>query len=311
MFAKHLSVLIRRSSVSTTRRTSTASLLSSFTCAANSFIFQQFSFSTTTSTDGVDSNKDEQIRLLKTLGYRDLQRLAKLHEHIKGNQSKNDLVEQLSEVMPSSFLSSRTTKWLPKDAEVDTEATTTRGDVGGGALDWLAPDDVDVKNRRVMKNMAGTFDPDADRQLVKDQIQDENSNLENRMFDTTFQIVEGEPLSSDHIVSILAQNNARNIRQYRHVRTDAETYIIATGLSLRHVRSLKDALVYAAKKTKIPGLSSSSVAASGRKSPLAHWDIIDLRETVVHLLTEQGRELYDLETLWTVGLTEKDMEDLA
>ena len=33
-----------------------------------------------------------------------------------------------------------------------------------------------------------------------------------------------------------------------------------------------------------------------------------LNDTVVHLMTEHGRELYDLEQLWTHGFTQEDLE---
>ena len=280
--------------------------------------------STTTSstTTTTTTTTDEQRRLLDTLEYRDLQRLAKAHAHIKGNQTKKELIHQLSQVLPSTTLSPHTSRWSPP------ENNSTVEEEEDDALDWLAPDDVDVNNRRVLKRRpplrreksifdklhrasptttTSLLDPDA-------EFHDENyanplkTGLETSLETSNYEVIPGVPLTADHIVHILADNNARNIQQYHQVRTDAEHYIIATGLSLRHVRSLKDALVHAAKKTKIPGLSSSNVAGSGRKSPLEHWEIIDLRDTMVHLMTDQGRELYDLEGLWVHGLTEKDME---
>ena len=264
---------------------------------------------------------DEQRRLLEGLEYRDLQRLAKLHENIKGNQTKKELIRQLAEVVPSSVLSTRTTKWLPstdENREVTNPTATTAST--NDASDWLAPDDVDTSNRRVMKArpqvarelsssspaLAGLLDPDG-AEWHHDPLYGQPNGLETQVL-TPMTVVENEPLTAEHIVYILAQNNARNIQQYHQVRTDAEHYIIASGLSLRHVRSLKEALVHAAKQTKIVGLSSSNIASGGRKSPLAHWEIIDLRETMIHIMTDQGRELYDLEGLWLNGITEQDME---
>ena len=66
----------------------------------------------------------------------------------------------------------------------------------------------------------------------------------------------------------LAQNNARDISVFHAPsefgRVDAEWYVLATGLGLRHVHSLKDAIVHAVKQTKVPGLSSSAVAGGGK-----------------------------------------------
>ena len=304
---------------------------------------------------------DEQHKLLQSLNRRDLPRLAKMH-NVRGNQTSVALVEQLSVILASSTLSAHSTKWVPKEnttALGDGGDVESEGDeVNSSASAWLAPDEVDPTNRRVMKStrsqghshhspglefvarrenkedtedeelmdgdgtlvdITGALDPDAE---WYEAIQRSDSNISeggrkglevhwnnNDTPTSTLIISEGVPLSVEQIVHILADNNARDIHQYDQIRMDAEHYVIATGLSLRHVRSLKDALVHAAKKTKVPGLSSSSIATSGRKSPLAHWEVIDLRETMVHLMTGQGRELYDLEGLWKHGVTQKDMED--
>ena len=332
-----------------------------------------------TSTSSSSSNiSDDQLGLLKSLGYRDLQRLAKLH-NINARQKGTVLIQELSEILPATLLSKRTTKWMPPQEDetdpdpvnMNTQVYATRQDQAAAkdhdhdsaAADWLAPGDVDPTNKRIMKqsthhysprqaalstsfptmgeddplpgaatststtstasttstsssfttsktDITGALDPDAEWHDVIRASTLPGGLERTRDFTQPMQIVEGVPLSSDHIIDILAENNARNIQQFDQVRADAEHYIIATGLSLRHVRSLRDALVFAAKKTKVPGLSSSSIASGGKKSPLMHWEVINLRETMVHVLTEQGRILYDLETLWTKGLTEKDLEEL-
>jgi ribosome silencing factor RsfS/YbeB/iojap len=294
---------------------------------------------------------DEQHTILKSLSRKDLQRLAKMHG-IRGNQTNVGLVEQLSVVLPSSTISAQSTKWAPKEESAD-DGNAEGGGGNNSASAWLAPDDVEPTNRRIMKtrhqgpatglqyfardkkemeedekdeedkegkkkwstDITDALDPDAEcyEAIQRSKIScGGRKGLEVKWSEespSTIVISEGVPLSVEQIVHILAENNARDIHQYDQIRVDAEHYVIATGLSLRHVRSLKDALVHSAKKTKVAGLSSSNIASSGKRSPMAHWELIDLREIVVHIMTSQGRKLYNLEGLWKNGITEKDLED--
>jgi ribosomal silencing factor RsfS len=227
-----------------------------------------------------------------------------------------------------------TLSWPPRE---DADA-----DAPGSATDWLAPDDVDPANRRIIKTplpppaslppagTAGTSATAGDRAagagayLVSDLDPDAADHLSlvppsggietrpDELVPHSATIVPGQVLTSDHLVWILAQNNARDISVFHAPtafgRVDAEWYVLATGLGLRHVHSLKDAIVHAVKQTMVPGLSSAAVAGGGKRRTPEHWEVIDLNDTVVHLMTEHGRELYDLEQLWTHGFTQEDLE---
>jgi ribosome-associated protein len=77
----------------------------------------------------------------------------------------------------------------------------------------------------------------------------------------------------------------------RAITSFADTFVLATGTSDRHVRSVADAVVEAAK-------------AAGEK-PLGvegyddgRWVLIDLGDVVVHLFRREVREYYDLDRLW-------------
>ena len=78
----------------------------------------------------------------------------------------------------------------------------------------------------------------------------------------------------------------------RDVTSYADTFILATGNSDRHARSIADAV-------------RAAVAARGEK-PLGvegydegRWVLIDLGDVIVHVFQSDVREEYDLERLWS------------
>jgi ribosome-associated protein len=71
--------------------------------------------------------------------------------------------------------------------------------------------------------------------------------------------------------------------------TDA--FLLATGTSDRHVRSVVDAMLEASKE-----MGTSPLGVEGYDE--GRWVLIDLNEVVVHVFQEEVREYYDLERLW-------------
>ena len=71
--------------------------------------------------------------------------------------------------------------------------------------------------------------------------------------------------------------------------TDA--FLLATGTSDRHVRSVADAVLEASKE-----MGRSPLGVEGYDE--GRWVLIDLNEVVVHIFQEEVREYYDLERLW-------------
>lgn len=67
--------------------------------------------------------------------------------------------------------------------------------------------------------------------------------------------------------------------------------IIANGTSSRHVAAVA---ANVEEKAKHAGLQPLGV--EGRNS--SDWVLIDLVDVVVHVMTEEAREFYDLERLW-------------
>ncbi len=70
-----------------------------------------------------------------------------------------------------------------------------------------------------------------------------------------------------------------------------EFFVIATGASDRHVRSLGDAVLEAARRH-----GEQPIGVEGEKT--ARWLLIDLGDVVVHLFQRDAREFYGLERLW-------------
>ena len=72
----------------------------------------------------------------------------------------------------------------------------------------------------------------------------------------------------------------------------ADTMIVATGTSSRHVKSMHDVLISSVKELKI-----SLVGVEGKDSK--DWILIDFGDLVVHLMRAETREFYDLEKFWS------------
>lgn len=71
----------------------------------------------------------------------------------------------------------------------------------------------------------------------------------------------------------------------------ADYFVLASGTSERHVRTLADAVESGMKGMEVRH-SSLEGYDDGR------WIIIDFQNVIVHIFIESLRELYDLESLW-------------
>ena len=71
----------------------------------------------------------------------------------------------------------------------------------------------------------------------------------------------------------------------------ADAFLLATGTSDRHVRSVASAVLEASAE-----LGRSPLGVEGFDE--GRWVLIDLNEVVVHIFQEEVREYYDLERLW-------------
>ena len=78
----------------------------------------------------------------------------------------------------------------------------------------------------------------------------------------------------------------------------ADTMVIASGTSDRHVRSVAKNVV---EKTKAAGFRPHGV--EGQQD--SDWVLIDLNEMIVHVMLPRVREFYGLEKLWDITATKR------
>ena len=74
----------------------------------------------------------------------------------------------------------------------------------------------------------------------------------------------------------------------------ASFMVIASGTSNRHVKSLADSVLRAAKEA---GLDILGVEGQQQ----GEWVLVDLGGVIVHVMLPETRAFYDLERLWTEG----------
>lgn len=85
-----------------------------------------------------------------------------------------------------------------------------------------------------------------------------------------------------------------------HKLTDiADTMVIASGNSDRHVRSIADRIVEHAKKAGF-----RPMGIEGDRD--GEWVLVDLHDVIVHIMLPRVREFYRLENLWDVSAARRE-----
>lgn len=98
------------------------------------------------------------------------------------------------------------------------------------------------------------------------------------------------------VTSALDDMKAVNVKvmDVRGLTDIADTLIVASGTSDRHVRSIADHVIEQAKRNGFRPLG-----AEGKTE--GEWVLVDLQDVVVHVMLPRVREFYGLERLWDPG----------
>jgi ribosome-associated protein len=98
------------------------------------------------------------------------------------------------------------------------------------------------------------------------------------------------------VASALEDMKAVNVRvlDVRGLTDIADTMIVASGTSDRHVRSIADNVSQKAKAAGFRPLGTEG-ARDGE------WVLVDLADVLVHVMLPRVREFYGLENLWEGG----------
>lgn len=102
------------------------------------------------------------------------------------------------------------------------------------------------------------------------------------------------------VLATLEDLKAVEIQQIdvRDKTTITDFMIIATGTSTRHIKAMTEKLVEAAKAN-----GQQPFGVEGQKA--ADWMLVDLGDVVVHIMTADARDYYNLEKLWTTEEIDK------
>jgi ribosome-associated protein len=99
----------------------------------------------------------------------------------------------------------------------------------------------------------------------------------------------------------LGEMKAANVKVLDvHELTDiADTLVIASGNSDRHVRAIADRVVEEAKKSGF-----RPMGVEGERD--GEWVLVDLQDVIVHIMLPRVREFYRLESLWDVSAARRE-----
>jgi len=73
--------------------------------------------------------------------------------------------------------------------------------------------------------------------------------------------------------------------------------VFASGKSTRHVKSIANEVIDAAKKASQPPLGIEG-------EDVGEWILVDLGDVIVHIMLPDTRQFYELEKLWGEELTD-------
>ena len=105
------------------------------------------------------------------------------------------------------------------------------------------------------------------------------------------------------VESVLDERKGQNITTLDVIgKTSVTDYmVLATSTSERHAKALSG---YVVEKVKANGFMPLGV--EGQQG--SDWVLVDLGDVILHVMTAQAREFYQLEKLWSVDRAEELIE---
>lgn len=103
---------------------------------------------------------------------------------------------------------------------------------------------------------------------------------------------------SELVVAVLEDGKAKEIVRLnvRNMTTVTDYMVVASGTSNRHVHALAEAV---SDKSKAAG--HRPIGVEGESG--SEWVLLDLGDTLVHVMLPRVREFYNLEKLWSLSPT--------
>lgn len=103
---------------------------------------------------------------------------------------------------------------------------------------------------------------------------------------------------SDLVIDALEEVKGKDIVRLdvRKMTSVTDYMVVASGTSNRHVKALAEAV---AEKAKEAGHRPSGVEGEDG----SEWVLLDLGDTLVHVMLPRVREFYNLEKLWSLSPT--------
>jgi ribosome-associated protein len=104
----------------------------------------------------------------------------------------------------------------------------------------------------------------------------------------------------DLVINALEDFKAIDVQQIdvRNRNPLTDLFVIASGSSTRHIKSMADNLV---QKAKAAGCQPLGVEGQGQ----AEWVLVDLNDIIVHLMLPKTRAFYNLEKLWEASQAQR------
>lgn len=98
------------------------------------------------------------------------------------------------------------------------------------------------------------------------------------------------------LLKYLDENHAERIVtiDVRNQTTIADTMIVATGRSSRHVKALAGKIMEEMKAKGMPAFGAHGINSQDS----GDWVLVDFGECILHIMQADARSFYDIEGLW-------------